>query len=490
MIKKQTVTIIIAAVVIALLAVVYFTLIAPMLRVDTQKEIPELLEGEGYNPNTEKILIFPSVEKEDIKKLEIHNEHGDYSFYQGTNGEFYITDYEATPYDSTLFAYLCAAARLPVAIDRITKETSTPEIYGLDKASDPAYYILTDVNGVSHKIFIGDYLPTGGGYYAMYEGRAAVYALDTSTEYILKSCESYVSPILSMPTASEDYYQTERFTLAVDGEPYISVEYMDEAERTKTASTSYYKMVVPENYVPSASNYDEILKTFNNFVGSQVMRFGPVDEAMKAKDLKEYGLDEPKYEIYYRYNDIDNYVLVSKQNEDGSYYAYSVMFNIVARVEQQTLKFLNWNFIDFIDKPMFQKNINDIESIEIKGKDVHEVFNITGTDTTLTVTPKSTLTPFTPQQLDSFKKLYIKLLSLSLENYTESKSKDEWAMTFTVKTRGGVEYVYDFYNYSTRRCYFTINGEGEFYVLRDRVEKILSDTALLMNGGVLTNELS
>ena len=166
------------------------------------------------------------------------------------------------------------------------------------------------------------------------------------------------------------------------------------------------------------------------------------------------------------------------------------MFNIVAKVDAETFDFLEWEFIDFVDKPMFQKNINDIETVEIIGKDVHETFTITGEDTELKVTPKSTLTALTANQLASFKKIYVKLLSLSLEDYTESESTDEWVMTFKVTTRGGLEYEYSFYNYSTRRCYYTVNGEGEFYVLRDRVEKILSDTVLLMSGGEVTSDPS
>lgn len=55
-------------------------------------------------------------------------------------------------------------------------------------------------------------------------------------------------------------------------------------------------------------------------------------------------------------------------------------------------------------------------------------------------------------------------------------------MRMTVATDLGYEYVYEFYNYSTRRCYFTINGVGEFYCLRDKVEMILSDTVAIMNG--------
>ncbi len=490
MLKKQKLIIIISAVLIVALAVVYFTVISPMLKETEAVETPDLLEGETYSEAYSKIMIFPKLEQEDIKEIKIHNSYGDYGFYKGSDGEFYLTGYEGTSFGTDKFTSLTASIRLPMAIDRVNEAPDDLAKYGLDPADDPAYYIVTDVNNVSYKMFIGDVLPTSGGYYAKLDGRDVVYALDTTTKYILMPKESYVTPLLSMPTQSDDYYKIENFTLGIDGETFIAIDYMDEQERIKTASTTYYKMLYPGDYVPSSSNYDHIIKKFNALEGTEVLAFGNVKDAMTAEELKPFGLDEPKYELYYRYSGVDNYVLISDKNEDGSYNAYSVMFNIVAKVDAETFDFLEWEFIDFVDKPMFQKNINDIETVEIIGKDVHETFTITGEDTELEVTPKSTLTPFTANQLASFKRIYVKLLSLSLEDYTESDSTDEWVMTFKITTRGGLEYEYSFYNYSTRRCYYTVNGKGEFYVLRDRVEKILSDTALLMSGGEVTSDPS
>ncbi len=489
MLKKQKRTIIICAVVIALLAAAYFIFIAPMLDKTEDKEIPELLEGEVWDEGYGKIMMYPALDQNEISELTVHNEHGDFGFYQDTDGQFYLQGYKGTPYNSSYFSQLAAAARLPMALDRVTTETDNAEIYGIDINDDPAYFILKSTKSHEYKVFIGNAIPSATGYYVMMEGREAIYVLDTSIKYLLMSAENYVTPILSMPTGSDDYYEAERFTLAVDGEVFVDIKYMSESEKTATASTTYYKMLVPANYTPSSSNYPELMKTFTAFEGTSVLAFGNTEDAMTPEELVPYGLGEPKYEIYYRYKGVDNYVLVSEQLEDGTYNAYSVMFNLVANVTEEKLKFLSWDFLAFVDKPLFQKNINDIATVEIEGNDIHETFNITGTDKTLSVTPKSKGKAFGDETLVNFKKLYLKLLSLSLEDYTESKSTDEWLMTFKITTRTGKEYEYSFYAYSTRRCYFTINGEGEFYVLRDRVEQILEDTKTLMSGGEITSEM-
>lgn len=492
MIKKQKLTIIICAISIIVLGILYFSVISPIINHSEDKKIPDLLEGESYDEAKDKIRIFPLIEKDDVTKLTVHNKTGEYGFYHDDDGEFYLSEYKGTPYSKQFFTTLMSATRDTLALDRVTTDTSDLKKYGLDPSDYPAWFEISNKNKDNYKVFIGNMIPTGGGYYVKLETRDAVYVLDTTLAYALKSANEYVTPLLSMPTDSKDYFQTQLFTLSVDGTPYISVEFMNESERAATASTSYYKMLVPENYTPSSANYEQMLKTFNSFEGTETVKFGKSDEAMSKEELAEYGIniDKPKYEIYYKYQGVDNYVAISAQNEDGTYYAYSLMFNILAKVSNETLQFLSWDFIDFLDKPMFQKNINDIAEITIKGKNIEETYTLDGKDQSLYVIPESTGKPFAEEELKSFKQLYIKLLSLSLEDYADSTSTDEWTMTFTVKTRQGLEFEYSFYNYSTRRCYFTINGRGEFYVLRDRVEKILSDVEVLKNGGVITGEKS
>ena len=242
-------------------------------------------------------------------------------------------------------------------------------------------------------------------------------------------------------------------------------------------------MLEPANYVPSNTNYNAVLQKFISLTGTEVLKFGPYGETMNSLDLVEYNLANPKYEIYYRYKGVDNYVYVSEQNEDGSYYAYSLLFNLIARVDAETFGFLQEDFLWYVDKPIFQRNIVDVASIRIEGNGVDETFVISGDEASkITVMPKSTGRVFDESGTKSFKNIYLKLLSLTIESYTESTSKDEWVMRLTVVTDLGHETVYEFYNYSTRRCFFTIDGEGEFYCLRDKVEKILEDTVAIMNG--------
>ena len=82
----------------------------------------------------------------------------------------------------------------------------------------------------------------------------------------------------------------------------------------------------------------------------------------------------------------------------------------------------------------------------------------------------------------NFRNFYRVLLLVNMEGYAESKPTDEWLLTFTVESTEGKIYEFKFYRLSTRKCYYTVNGSGEFYVSIDDVEKVLSDAKKLADG--------
>ena len=52
---------------------------------------------------------------------------------------------------------------------------------------------------------------------------------------------------------------------------------------------------------------------------------------------------------------------------------------------------------------------------------------------------------------------------------------------------GGIGYTYRMYNYSSTRTYVTSNGEGKFYIDRDRTNKFMVDAVKVMNGDMSIN---
>ena len=75
--------------------------------------------------------------------------------------------------------------------------------------------------------------------------------------------------------------------------------------------------------------------------------------------------------------------------------------------------------------------------------------------------------------------------------YTEADIETEdlsCALTLRMVTTGGTEITYRFYPYSTRRALYTINGSGEFYVLRKVMQKVIDDCTRVIEGRTVDPE--
>lgn len=106
-------------------------------------------------------------------------------------------------------------------------------------------------------------------------------------------------------------------------------------------------------------------------------------------------------------------------------------------------------------------------------------------------------TVFERGDIYNFKMFYSVLLyaSISGEVTTEAteeelaalRAQDDSAcqLKLTITSESGRELVYRFYKLTDRKSYMTINGKGNFFVLRTLVDKIISDGEKLINGEII-----
>lgn len=486
MIRKQKKLIIILGAVVAVLLVAYFAVVQPIVNKMSVKEedIPDLLDGEVLGTSN-RILLYEHVEKSDMERLEVHNDYGTYAFYRADDDELYIEGNEGAPYSLTALSSLVVSSGYTLSMTRVTEHCEDMSEYGLSEKDHPSYYMVTKTDGTVHKVFIGDMIPTGAGFYARYDGRDAVYVLDSSlAATLLSDITALITPILSYPVSSTTYYTVEDFYISRNGELFVWIDYLSDEEKEETASTAIYQMKYPTDYETSSTNYDSILQTFCDFEGLYCVELGNTEETMDAETLAKYGIDMecPAYEVHYRYSGVDNYVYFSEKHDNGTIYAYSMLFNLVAVVNWDTVRWLDWDIIWYVDTPIFSKNINDIAEIQVTADGLDETFLLEGEGQEIEIRKKSDGKLFDSDEVYNFRQFYKVLLTLGMEDYTENDSTKDLLATFRVVTDSGLETVYRFYPYSTRRCYYTVNGEGEFYTLRDMVEKMISDCGKIRDG--------
>ncbi len=490
MIKRQLRTIIIFAAVFVLCVVAYFAVVKPLIASLAKPDnVPELLEGEVLGTNN-RILMMEHIEKADIQSIEIHNEFGTYTMFRGGDEEFHIKDHEDAPYSLEALSSMVVCAGYTLSMDRVGIDLTDEEMhaYGLGPNDNFAWYTITKRDGTAHTVHIGDLIPTGGGYYAAYEGRNAVYVLDTTLKAtLLSDMTAIIMPILSYPIATNTYFMVDDFYLYRDGDVVVWIDFLTGEEMNDAAAMGSYVMKYPADYTPNTTNYDTILQKLSNFYGTACVELGKKGEPIAPDHLRDaYGidLDAPAYGLLYTNKGVDSAVYFSKPDDKGVMYAYSQLFNLVATVNYADVAFLDWDLIKFVDRPVFYKNINDIAQISIEGKDVSESFTLEGEKETIKITPKSTGKPFSIDDVQNFRQFYKTLLSINMEDYTEQSdvSRLECMMTLTVVTDAGEVTVYKFYPYSTRRCFYTVNGTGLFYTLNDQVQKALNDTVRAVKG--------
>ncbi len=479
--KRQKKAIIILAAVVAAAIALYFLVVKPIVEYveETKKEEIELLEGEVLGTG-DRILMFEHTEKSNIESIDVHNQYGEWGVYYDYDDEsFYVTGHPEAPYSKEQLSSLVVSAGYTLSMKRVTTDCEDMHEYGLADSDNPSWYTLKSRDGKNHTVYIGSQIPTGAGYYCRYEGRNAVYILDSTLgQTILQPLEAMITPTLTLPMSTNDYFTVKNFAVLKGDEVKIMITYLDEEEKADEASMSSYKMLAPANYTVNDTNYSIALETLTAFEGNSALVYSPTEE-----ELEEYGLLDPTYTLSYEYSGIQQYVLFSDKNESGNYYAYSLLFDLITEVSGSKLEWLEWDLIKWVDSSIFMMNINDVQTITVESDTATRTFDLVGEGQELVVTERAT--GFQPV-VKNFRQFYKTLLSVDIEDYAPTESieaidmEKDLYMTLTIETRAGKTHVYKFYPYSTRRALYTIDGKGEFYVLRDMATKVITDAEKVM----------
>ena len=161
---------------------------------------------------------------------------------------------------------------------------------------------------------------------------------------------------------------------------------------------------------------------------------------------------------------------------------------MIARVEQITVDFLEWDLDKWVSPYIFQVNIQNVADISFAADGLDETFTLGGKDNdSLTVTAR---TAGKIEDVKNFRQLWKVLLSVTEDGTATFDEADRDAivrednllLTLTLHTKAGVERVYKFYPYSDRRVFYTVNGDGEFYVNRAMLDKVIADVRRVQSG--------
>ncbi len=508
MVKKQKIMIIVFASVAAVLIILYFAVIMPLVKkhttVDTEPP-PALIDGEAYDDTGNYILMFPHIEMKNIKSIEVHNSYESFSALRDEDDVFYLKEHPQAPIGTEAFTSFAVDAGYTVVNRRVTEKCEDFSLYGLSEEDSPAYYILTTTDGVEYTVYIGDRIPSGGGFYARVKDRDALYVMSSSlANTLLAPSTAMMSPILGAPISQNDYTSIEEVILSKNGEPFIYITYTP--SNLDEFTLSAYNMVYPGNYIVNDENYSSImLYSFVTLGGDTVLEAGSPDAFLRENEeiMAQYGFYDiynMPIELYYSFNDQTSAVAFAPSGVDGYYFAYSYLYDTIVLIKTETVPYIEWDLLDYVNSALFAEYIDEVDEITVTGDlikngkvyDINEKFRIrtidSGSGTSMlecyAYSTGKTFTGYRPAN-NPIQAFYGTVLMLKMQGYIKTEGIDVSELTeyasMTVKMLDGEETVYKFYRYS-ERCYYTIDGSGEFYMALRDVNKLLIDAVRAANG--------
>ena len=234
------------------------------------KEDTEGSEAAAVGPygETTKYLrpyIANPVENKDMNSIFVHNSLDEYTLIHKKSGAYKIEGLEGFNVNDEMLASLRVNALNLLAlrfVGTVIKEEMLD--YGIN-ADDPENYFVVTYNNEkdSYKVIIGDKTPDSDGFYAVLEGRDALYVVDTGVESsILKAKRDYVKPDLVRTVDNNYKFTLVSFTMSKKGEEFISIDLVKDGFTYGNNST--HRVTYP------AYNYATNLTNLHYFTSSKV----------------------------------------------------------------------------------------------------------------------------------------------------------------------------------------------------------------------------
>ena len=390
--------------------IVYFAAVAPLLRAEDDY-VPELFDGEVYQNKA--IYILRTYERSEIKSVEIKTATEHYkliAYTQDGTIRFYIEGNEHILLSEEKVSQLLGDVRVlittsPAGQERVTTTATDADLknYGLDAASDPAWFEVTLNDGSSYRINIGNALTTSKGYYVTLDGRKntvtdengisteydIVYALQSGlSSSVLTESAALVSTALA-PAYGNNIVNISDFSiLRYRGDARGVVVRVGRAdEEGISAASQVYKMLYPKSYIINEDDYTGIvLAALSSVTANSIVAYG---ESIYTPDVYEkFGLDldqdrllavtDRNYALLtfncadvndekYEEKAITLYFSQKFTDLDGSdyYYVCSPAYEVIGKVSAETFGFMEWNIARFTNPYLYYEYFTSVDYIDI-----------------------------------------------------------------------------------------------------------------------------
>jgi len=524
-------SIFLSACVILVCAVVYVVLLFTVLKPEEEEPLPTI-GNHGEQMASGRPFIVDPIEMEQIQGIKVNNSKGGFDFYRGEDDDFYFRGAEHLFYDTvsdwmnttssseldnvldnlSMVDALFALSRYMLSDQEVIGFNENLAVYGLDgtgKASFTITMLDDDGNEVEKTVYFGNKTVTGNSYYCRVEGRNAVYTIFDNyvTRCVFAGLNSYLNPTVATAISSAKYSDVSKLEIKKKGEMFLSLKALNKEEYTDVGELYTHVFVTPEGYYPSPDNLPKMLETFMNFAGEQVLEYGLTDRMSNPetrdevlKTLHLYSLMDQDnqwiFELHYEYVDGDKtydttlYISeklqvqseVEGEEPENIYYVYSPDFDIIVEFKQETLYWVEWDVMTYMDNHTFAVTIDRVSSIEFSYESTNVKYTLQGEGNELKISASTGIEVDTK----NFRQLYKAILFTTLDGYAETPTEDNLILNIKITLRDGTSYDYKYYGMTARKAYYSLNGEGQFYINRDYVKQLVYACNGILKGETIT----
>ncbi len=422
-----------------------------LLKTEPKDETPA---SPSFEPITT-IDMF-KAEKENIKSITVTKDGKSYTV--ATDGKSWVVNNDPSIKISQSRANTLAYECSTVTVRELAAEGVTDfSPYGLDNPTAAVDIAFKD--GTTQGILIGNKTIDGSLCYIMLSGDNKVYTKSYSgTESLVLSLEKLRDEVLY--NISEEDISAISIQKSGSNKIVLVRETLPASENEEQT----YEWKMKEPVIKNANEYnlqEYIMPTILSLSFDSVAADNP-------ENLTQYGLDNP-YAVYTVSDTEKTYtVYVGKETENGRFIK-TPDSKAVYVVENSKLKFLEYNYMQLVDKLIHLENIDEISKVTINGNGKNYEMTIEGAGDNAGYKINSVAV-----SEDTFKNVYQAVIGILLDDFTASaESAGETECTVTYHKKNGEKTVVTYHNWDERNYLVRINGEGNLICRKKQITSVL-----------------
>lgn len=297
---------------------------------------------------SEKLIMF-DFDSEDVDKIEINNEDGQYIAEYGSSNGWTLTNTEEFTLNDTIMTSITSVMS-NLKASKIIENTDKAK-YGFDSPTKITSYI----GDTAYTVLIGDVTPTYENFYAMKENDDAIYLIDYTSGLVLDPDKNSLKStyLYNFSTFDVDHVALWKGS-QTDKNVLFSLD--------KDSSDTWHMNKPSENAQLDLININEFLIASSN---DEIYTF--VQEDCTEADYSKYGFDNPQYVFEVSSENKNITVIFGKEtgNEESEVYALFPESNQVATILLNNISMLNYSTLDIVKTSIFASEINSTAEVSL-----------------------------------------------------------------------------------------------------------------------------